>query len=99
VRDWPQPHRLLENSLQIGLISVLELGPQAGERVGCWSRKSKAQASVVAGALGVREQQRHQLLADLLVAHRFGVLVGGLDQRGEDVIALGKPWVRSAYLS
>jgi len=43
-----------------------------------------------------RDEQRHQLVAQLVVAHRRPVLVGRQQQHREDVVALGQVGHRAA---
>ena len=48
------------------------------------------------GGLVTGHQQRHQLVAQLLVRHRAAVLVPGQEQQRQDVVALLEPRVAAA---
>ena len=51
------------------------------------NRRSNAHASAVAVVSWPGEQERHELVADLRVAHRLAVLEPGGDEQGENVVA------------
>ena len=84
----------MEDGLQVALVFALELGAQPGERVGVVEQEIECPGQGCGAALGAGEQQRHQLVAQFLIAHWFPVLVLGLNEQGEDVLALCELGVR-----
>ena len=82
-----QAQRLGDHRPQIGLLAGVELGPQARERRGVAQKQVERPGERRRRGLVSGEQQRHQLIAKLGVAHRLAVLEAGRDEHREDVVA------------
>ena len=77
------------DALRYGLLAGAHLSGEALSFWG-WRQALDRPGKRVGGRLVAGDQQRHQLVAQLLVAHRAAVLVGGLQQQRHDVVALGQ---------
>ena len=84
-----QPQRLLAHRVEIVLVARGHLVAQALQLLGVAHEPLDRPGERGRGGLMAGHQQGHQLVAQLLVAHRLAVLVAGLDQQREDVLPLG----------
>ena len=80
--------RLLDRRSQVGLaVALVDLLQQAPERGRLAGEALEGPRQRRRGRLVARDEKRHQLVAELLVAHRRPVLVAGVEEHREDVVA------------
>ncbi len=82
-----QAQRLGDHRPQVGLLAGVHLGTQAHEGRRVAQKKVEGPGKRRRRGLVAGEQQGHELVAKLRVAHRLAVLEAGRDQQREDVLA------------
>ena len=82
-QDRPQPQRLLADGVDVVVVAVA----QAVQHAGRADRALDGPGQRGRRGLVPGDEQRHQLVAQLLVGHLAAVLVAGLEQQREDVVA------------
>ena len=89
-----QAQGLGDDRAQVGVVAGVELAREAREHVGVAGEQVERPRERGRRRLVAREQERHQLVADLAVLHPTAVLEAGGDQQRADVVARGRRLVR-----
>jgi hypothetical protein len=96
-QDRPQAKRLLHHRVGVGVVARSRLLAQAVELLRMPNETLDRPRERGGGRLVAGDQQRHELVAQFLVAHRPAILVAGLEEQREDVLALVQSGVVPAF--
>ena len=89
---WAHPQGLVDDRVEIVVLAEGQLGLEPRERVGVVQQQVEGPGEPGRGRLVAGKQQRHQLVAQLAVAHLRAVLEPRRQEQREDVVALGEVW-------